>query len=136
MAFRTNMIGGFYFLDLAIPPTFTQQHVEPIVRPGIRGTAFRKLGVRGTPQRWISFVDTPTFEDALTLFDGYLLLKDLPPQPVIWADISLVGQRFQVLEVHPLEIKAAAQTTKGLYPPSLGLLRAEWIVWPIDHTET
>jgi hypothetical protein len=135
MAFKLNRIGPFLFLNLQGPPNFTAHQVEPHVRPGIDGTAFRRTGLRGQPLRWRTLVDTPSFASAVTLFNLYLGLIGADPQEVVWADVPLIGQRYQVLEVHPIEMKATLLTTQGLYPPSLGLLSAEWIVWPVQHTE-
>ncbi len=135
MAFKTNSIGSFHFLNLMGPPKFTGHQVEPIVRPGVDGTTFRRTGIRGEPLRWVTLVDTPTFEDTMTVLAAYQWLTGQAPQPVVWADVPIIGQRYQVLAVNPLEAKATLLTTQGLNPPSLGLLRAEWFVWPIDHEE-
>lgn len=137
MGFPFNQIGNYQFLSIIGYPTGPSQDPLVISRPGVDGTAIFLTGVRGKQFDLETVVDTPNKVLARNLFDQYQLLRGAAPVEIIHNDVSLsyLNCLFQVLAVEPLEIIAVANSTYGLNPPSLGLLRARWtmIAVPISR---
>ena len=124
----TNSIGEFQFLALHGDPEPLKEQTVVLARPGVTGVAVWKTGVRGVRFTLRSVVDAESFEAARQLFADYKGSIGQDPVSLIWSDLALDGEGFQVivLDVRPASIRGILGGVGGLNPPSLGWCECDW----------
>lgn len=131
----TYFIGPHQFVELIRMPALPGQQVEVIQRPGVLGTALRRLGRRGEPFEVVSRVDTESIADGHTKFYEYSLLRGRSPVEVIWDDVHLLTHDtlFGVLSVQILRLKAISTAVGGLNSPSAAWLECLWSMVAVNE---
>ena len=131
----TNSIGDFQFLALHGDPEPLKEQTTLLSRPGVDGVAVWKTGVRGVRFTLRSVVDAESFAAARQLFADYRDSIGQDPVDLVWSDLSLAGEGFQVivLDVRPAGIRAILGGVGGLNPPSTGWVEADWDLVAVEN---
>ena len=124
----TNSIGQFEFLALHGNVEPLKEQTVVLSRPGVTGVAVWKTGTRGVRFTLRSVVDAESFEAARQLFADYKGSIGQDPVELVWSDLSLAGEGFQVivLDVRPANIRGILGGVGGLNSPSLGWCECDW----------
>ena len=130
-----NSLGSFNFVRLSSPNNrradgveTVYQHTELIQRPGVDGTGFMQVGLKGDPFQLASFVDVDTFANAQVLKMNYKSLVGYSPVILIVAGLNYYnpyGHKFEVIEVKA-EAYATGAQVGGLTNGGLAAVEATW----------
>lgn len=125
-----NSIGKFDFRVLGPPgPEPPKQQCEVLARPGVTGVAIWRKGTRGAPQTLRSAAGADTFEEARALFRQYCELIGQGVQPIVWGNIEMDGEQFEVvvLDVRLVSVRRLIRATDD----KLGKIECDWDLIPI-----
>ncbi len=111
------------------PPDLLRSRLEAVTRPGVNGTGFFDVGVRGQPQTLRSRNAYADLQSAVDAFARYSALVDEDPVSIVFGEVDFAayGVRYQVVDVRPVSVRSLAASCDG----NLGWLEAEWSVVPV-----
>lgn len=133
-------ISRFAFLTLArpddpaAPPDTIGEKSELLQRHGVDGTGVLRVGRKGEAFEMISMVDAATFTAAIDTGEAYKVLENSGLYDLVWHGVNYrtaYGNIYLVKRVRVLQVKRLANSTGGLFPPSLGLVVASWQLLPM-----
>ena len=132
-------IGGYELVTLSglndrgEPPPIPRPLLLPIVRPGVDGAGFVRLGNQAEPAQLYSAVDVATSAAADVLYIAYRSLIGEDPVDIVWRDVSwsaLHATVFQILDVRLLNCRRLAAASGGLNGGNYWV-EALWTVHPL-----
>ncbi len=127
-------IGQFAFLDLMGNPEPVKRQIGALARAGVNGHTIIDDGERGRPFQLVSRVDQADLAQGRATFRQYCTLLGADPVDLVWQDLDLVTESYQVLvlDVAQRALHALAWgSVGGLHPPSLAWLECEWTLLAI-----
>lgn len=136
-----NTFAGFSFVSFdaigirgGCPPTI-QQQIAGVQRPGVDGTGFIRLGIKGMAFQARSFVDVSTFAAACTVGLSYQTLARDQAYEMEWCGQSFdeVNTRFFVIGVEPPVIQRCSASVGGLVVNSQATVEAIWTLVPVYY---
>jgi hypothetical protein len=107
MPLPKNSIGSNDFLSLAGDPAALRASVELHMRGGVDGLTIARMGKRGAKFTLQSKVDQQDLQTArATFFSNYLVLIGANPVKLLWRDLDMSGEGYNVavLDVRPVRI--------------------------------
>ena len=102
-------------------------------RPGVDGTALRRLGRKGKPFPVRAVVDVPNLTAGRVAINAYQLLVGADPVGITWEGQGSFAEAYAVaaLDLRPVDLHSVAAAVGGINPPSLALLTVDWLLLAI-----
>lgn len=104
MALTDNSIGQFTFIALLGNPLPPSQVVVPDDRPGVNGTEFVLLGLKGEPFSLISHRDAADYEQAKAIFAEYQTLQQEDAVELAQGGVSSLDAAYRVKVLRVVQI--------------------------------
>ena len=135
-----NSLGSFDFISLLSSepggmPLVIQEQVALVQRPGVAGTGFIKLGVKGRPFQMRSRVDVDTFANATALGVAYQSANKNSALVVTWAGINFFtayDNKYFIVDVEQIQVLRMSVTRGGLVGSgAAAVVTAVWTLCPV-----
>lgn len=126
-----DYIGPYTFRSLQGSPPALMQQVLVLARPGVRGAAFWKQGVRGQQFTLRSLAGVASVGYGRWLYSEYCTLTDDDPVEMSWYGCALWAMEWikvQVLEVQLVSLQQVLLDTAG----SGALLECDWRLHTVE----
>lgn len=132
MPYPRTSIGPFYFWNFGQSPIVApQETVQVESRPGVDGDLIWLEGNHGETFEVVTSVDQPSFQVAKQMVQNYRLTLVGAGPVQLWEGGHLHPFLVVVRRVRQLQVRALANATVGLYPPSRALLLCSWELHPV-----
>ena len=131
-----HRIGQFEFLDLEGNPEQVKRQLTVLARAGVDGHTVVDEGRRGTPFVLRSRVDQQDLAAGRATYGAYAALIGGDPVQLVWQDLDLDGEDFQVLVLDVVQSRLHALawgSAGGLNPPSRAWLECDWTLLAIAN---
>jgi hypothetical protein len=143
MALPVYSLGSFDFKVLESlagfrggAPELPQKHLDFVQRPGVPGTGFIDLAIKGSPFQMRSLVDVADESGAQSLVEEYFLAVGGDKLAMVWRDndiFALHGVMYEVVRFEAPRMRRMACITGGLNvaPGATGVVvEGIWTLWP------
>jgi hypothetical protein len=135
-----NSLGSLNFISLLSSepggmPLTIQQQIAIVQRPGVAGTGFIQLGIKGRPFQMQSTVDVDTFANATALGVAYQSTTKDSALVLTWAAINFYtayNNKYFIVDCDQIQVIRLSVSRGGLVGSgALAVVKAMWTLCPV-----